>query len=67
VVYALATDVVAHVDREWWQDFAIKCVVTAVIQVCLGCCALALLRKKQPAADPFEGAKGTSDAPSIGW
>jgi hypothetical protein len=67
VIYALVTDEVASADREWWQDFAIKCAVTAVVQVCLGCCALALLKKKAPAADPFEAAKQSSNVPPMGW
>jgi hypothetical protein len=67
-IYALATETVAHADREWWFDFALKCGVGAIIQVCLGCCALALLKKKKPAAaDPFADAKQTSSSSSIGW
>jgi hypothetical protein len=67
VIYALVTDEIAAADHEGWQDFAIKCVVTAVIQVCLGCCALALLKKKSPRANSFEAAQQSSDAQPIGW
>ena len=54
-------------ERNWCEGFAEYCWLVAAVQIPMAICALILLRRKRPAAAPFQSAVPRSSGPPIGW
>jgi len=60
--HALSAD-----DKIWLESFSWLCWISAAVEIPLGLFAMALLRRRKPAPNPFQNGTQRPSGPSIGW